>query len=92
MLPLIGRETPGSIRRVINDCIYTALDTLSGVEEPRLVWWDGRLLRVHRLTSRKARQIMHEPDAFPGLLGVYDHRALYRDLADPLEDMLGVPL
>ncbi|GGY15935.1 hypothetical protein [Paludibacterium paludis] len=81
-----------SVRRVVSDCIHSALDALEYAEEPRLIWWDGRLLRMHRLTSRKARQIMHEPDAFPGLLGVYDHRALYSDLAEPLEDLLGVPL
>jgi hypothetical protein len=77
---------------VVIENIHQILDVLLEVEEPRLVHWDGRILRMHRLTSRKARQIFQAPDAFPGLLGVFDHRAHYRDLAEPLGEMLGIQL
>jgi hypothetical protein len=74
------------------ESIHHVLDILLDAGEPRLVHWDGRILRMHKLSSRKAKQIFHSPQSFPGLLGVYDHNALYRDLADPLGDMLGIQL
>lgn len=77
---------------VIMESIYQVLDVLIDVEEPRVVHWDGRILRIHRLTSRKARKIFHSPEAFPGLLGVFDHRANYQDLAEPLSDLVGIHL
>lgn len=76
----------------VMECIHQVLDILLDVEEPRVVHWDGRILRTHKITSRKARQIFHAPDSFPGLLGVFDHRAHYRDLAEPLGDLLGIVL
>ncbi|WP_051229343.1 hypothetical protein [Paludibacterium yongneupense] len=87
-------RTEGSTRSklVVIENIHQILDVLLEVEEPRLVHWDGRILRMHRLTSRKARQIFQAPDSFPGLLGVFDHRAHYRDLAEPLGEMLGIHL
>lgn len=77
---------------VLMESIHQVLDILLDAEEPRVVHWDGRILRMHKLTSRKARQIFHSPQSFPGLLGVYDHNAHYRDLADPLGDLLGIHL
>jgi hypothetical protein len=77
---------------VLMESIHQVLDVLLDADEPRVVHWDGRILRMHKLTSRKARQIFHSPQSFPGLLGVYDHNAHYRDLADPLGDLLGIHL
>ena len=77
---------------VLVEIIHQALDVLLDSEEARLVHWDGRILRIHKLSSRKANQILHAPDAYPGLLGVFDHRAHYRDLAEPLGEILGIQL
>lgn len=77
---------------VLMESIHQVLEILTEADEPRVVHWDGRILRMHRLTSRKAKQIFHSPQSFPGLLGVYDHNAHYRDLADPLGEMLGIHL
>ncbi|MBV8679895.1 MAG: hypothetical protein JO338_05530 [Aquitalea sp.] len=77
---------------VLVEIIHQALEVLLIAEEARLVHWDGRILRIHKLSSRKANQILHTPDAYPGLLGVFDHRAQYRDLADPLSEILGIQL
>ena len=77
---------------VLIEIIHQTLDVLLTAEEARLVHWDGRILRVHKLTSRKANQILHAPDAYPGFLGVFDHRARYRDLAEPLGEIVGVQL
>jgi len=90
-------EAPNGMRRVrskvvLMESIHQVLEILLDAQEPRVVHWDGRILRMHKLTSRKARQIFNAPHSFPGLLGVYDHNAHYRDLADPLEDILGINL
>ena len=77
---------------VLVEIIHQALEVLLVAEEPRIVHWDGRILRIHKLSSRKGNQIMHTPDAYPGLLGVFDHRANYRDLAEPLGEIIGVQL
>lgn len=77
---------------VLVEIIHQTLDVLLTAEEARLVHWDGRILRVHKLSSRKANQILHAPDAYPGFLGVFDHRARYRDLAEPLGEIVGVQL
>jgi len=77
---------------VLVEIIHQALEVLLTAEEARLVHWDGRILRIHKLSSRKANQILHAPDAYPGLLGVFDHRAHYRDLAEPLGEILGIQL
>jgi hypothetical protein len=77
---------------VLMESIHQVLDILLDADGPRVVHWDGRILRMHKLTSRKARQIFSAPQSFPGLLGVYDHKAHYRDLADPLGDLLGIHL
>ncbi|HJV07590.1 MAG TPA: hypothetical protein VJ642_09870 [Chromobacteriaceae bacterium] len=74
------------------ETVHQALEVLLMAEDARVVHWDGRILRIHKLTSRKANQLLHTPEAFPGLLGVFDHRASYRDLAEPLGDILGLQL
>ncbi|BEV72858.1 MULTISPECIES: hypothetical protein [unclassified Paludibacterium] len=77
---------------VLMESIHQLLEILLDAGEPRVVHWDGRILRMHKLSSRKARQIFQSPQSFPGLLGVYDHNAIYRDIADPLGEMLGIQL
>jgi hypothetical protein len=77
---------------VLIESIHQVLEILVAAKEPRVVHWDGRILRMHKMTSRKAKQIFQAPQSFPGLLGVYDHNAHYRDLADPLGDLLGIQL
>jgi hypothetical protein len=77
---------------VLVEIIHQTLEVLLTAEDARLVHWDGRILRIHKLSSRKANQILHAPDAYPGFLGVFDHRACYRDLAEPLGEILGVQL
>ncbi|SMF35721.1 hypothetical protein SAMN02745746_02745 [Pseudogulbenkiania subflava DSM 22618] len=79
-------------KMMVVENIYQTLDTLLTADDSRVVNWDGRILRVHKLSSRKATQILQSPDAFPGLLGVFDQRATYRDLADSLGDILGIRL
>jgi hypothetical protein len=77
---------------VLMESIHQLLEILGHAGEPKVVHWDGRILRMHKLASRKAKKILQSPQLFPGLLGVYDHNAHYRDLADPLGELLGIRL
>lgn len=90
--PICVTEGRTRSKIVLVELVHQALDVLLLAEDSRLVHWDGRILRLHKLTSRKARQILQSPEDFPGFLGVFNHKAMYRDIAEPLGDLLGVRL
>jgi len=83
-----GKE---QIRKVVMiGKISQVLEVLLDAKEPRIVHWDGRILRMHKLTSRKARQIFRDIEAYPGVLGVYNHCAKCQDLVDELSSMVEI--
>jgi len=79
---------PAAGQAMLEQSIHRAIDVLQRTPEAGIVRWDGQELRVYTIISRKANQMLQQPDAYPGVLGVFDERCSYQELAEALGRLL----